>query len=180
MAGKPTEDVAAFLERYILGDDKGQLCLTIKSQGGASVNVDGPFRLSTYPWSTWRSESGKPDEDVLEPSKVTRRKKGESAVHLHLPWGDLKWLRLQYLTEKDLPLLDLRVRIAFFASAPSKGVRKPELFWFYAGEDHPLTRDLPATGSGFSDAVAIAKFMQRPVKAVRPATKKPGPRSKGR
>src|SRR5262245_34769860 len=115
---KPSESVARFLEKYILGDGKGPLILTVKSPGGASVNIDGPFQRATFLWTEWRQKSGEPDEDVLQPEWSARRERGESAVHLHLPWSRVTWLRLQYMTAEQLPLIDERVRIAFYAERP--------------------------------------------------------------
>ena len=149
----PSTAVEQFLRRYIVGKGKKRLCPTIKTIEGVSVNIDGPFALTSFPWTKWRRDAGYADEHVLEPAWVERRQAGESAVHVHVPWSRVNWLRLQYLKDGELPLIEFKVRISLYANTPPKNERGSELFWFYAISNHMLTRKLRDNGSGFSEAV---------------------------
>ncbi len=143
----------AFLEEYIFGKDG--LLLTIKSNAGASINVDGPFEAKLFEWTTWRPKAGKPDETVIQPTWAEPRGGSqETSVHMHLPWEILSkacYVRLWYTGKSEKALIDQDVRICFFADEPPAGSRGDELFWFYAfatgPNANPLCEKLPAKDS---------------------------------
>jgi hypothetical protein len=139
MAGDPSEAVKKFFGDYIL--QQKDVVLTIKSASGASVNIDGPFDFSVFPWPEWRPKArtseGKPvpQETVVQPTYAPRRKSAESSVHLHVPWERVRWVRLHAI---QLPLIDHERRISFYATEPPTSERGDELFFFYARAGHKL------------------------------------------
>jgi hypothetical protein len=165
---RPSTSVERFFEAYVVGNQKAPLIVTLKSEMGASVNIDGPFEFHTFRWSEWRTEAGEPDEVVLAPAFANKRERGESSVHLHIPWSKVTWVRLQYLSARDLPLIDERIRIALYTDRPPAKERGKETLWFNTNHEQPLTRVLPEIDhSGISETAWIDELIRRlPVTGV--------------
>jgi hypothetical protein len=171
---EPSQAVRDFFTTNIFGRD--ELVLVIKSSGGASINVDGPFTAKVFDWSKRRRD----DEYVIQPKWAELRASGESNVHMHLSGAILSkelWLRLWYA---GTPYIDQSVRICFFTVEPKPDNRGEELFWFYAfahGEKrHPLCDSLPAFHAmAGSSEPTLSKALRIDVQAERTQQPKPSP-----
>ena len=104
----------------------------MKSAGGASINLDGPFQLVVYPWG----------EAVIQPEWARPRAEAiESQAHMHVPWDTDLWICLWYFGAGQYIPHDLR--ICFFDGNPGTERRDP-MFWFYAFQKDELCKVLPA------------------------------------
>jgi hypothetical protein len=129
-----------------------ELLLTILIDRGdvkASVNIDGPFRITRF--FVGRSD----EEDVIEPLSASRRQEDdpETNVHMHVVnWRGLSWCRVWHKPNRRI---GYDCRICFFATRPEPGNRGPELFWFYAKADHPLAKVLAPKHGSYSEPMPI-------------------------
>ena len=136
-------EIQAFFQENFVGEAK--LNVTLKSAGGASVNIDGPFEIKTFNWPE-RGER----HTVLQPTWAKKRAGSkETNVHVHVPWDRLKFCRIQYTN--ITPLMPQECKISFFGEAPPQHQHADPVFWFYAFLSHPLVKAHPNAGQGYSE-----------------------------